>query len=292
MSYSRHHPLRVAPTLVHQDVVLAADTKLALYHRGIKALEAFKLICSKYIFDRENFDENDRLALNLAIERFKHDESLGLQRELTSLQRIALDVFQKEINLDDPGLSNGFRTELNSLFYRTPSEYFGRLGQLPSNFKFQLKYTRRKVKRHFVKYIGVGYADKGSARNRSLDGSPTWQELATELTGKVIELCEKNNREIGTSSKFCEYRTFDSGRVDGFNRPIRFEFEKKLSENGLTYYVVAKNKYFSSPTWSEIESICKKHKWKFKPLLLNGIEGFIETESKSTKRSQRLSAKA
>jgi len=29
------------------------------------------------------------------------------------------------------------------------------------------------------KVIGKGYTDKGSARNRAVDGSPTWQELAT-----------------------------------------------------------------------------------------------------------------
>lgn len=36
-------------------------------------------------------------------------------------------------------------------------------------------------------YIGVGYKDKGSRRNRALDGSPNWQEVASHFALKERE---------------------------------------------------------------------------------------------------------
>lgn len=38
------------------------------------------------------------------------------------------------------------------------------------------------------RYIGVGYRDKGTAKNSAEDGSPSWQEIAMQPYGRLYEI--------------------------------------------------------------------------------------------------------
>jgi hypothetical protein len=69
-----------------------------------------------------------------------------------------------------------------------PEAFFGLMGNrdMRSSFRVQFKSSwipPKKVER----YIGVGYKDKGSRRFPELDGSPTWQRVATVLANRERE---------------------------------------------------------------------------------------------------------
>lgn len=44
------------------------------------------------------------------------------------------------------------------------------------------------------KYIGKGYRDKGTAKNPAVDGSPSWQEIASQPFGRLYEIRKSNNK--------------------------------------------------------------------------------------------------
>jgi hypothetical protein len=69
-----------------------------------------------------------------------------------------------------------------------PEAYFGLMGQreLRNSFRVQFKESWIPPKR-VERYIGVGYKDKGSRRFPNLDGSPSWQEVATTLANRERE---------------------------------------------------------------------------------------------------------
>lgn len=73
----------------------------------------------------------------------------------------------------------------------SPSAYYGLLGnrQLRSSFVIQFDspwIPRKRIER----YIGVGYKDKGNRRLPELDGSPSWQRVATVLSYHEAEVEE------------------------------------------------------------------------------------------------------
>jgi hypothetical protein len=69
-----------------------------------------------------------------------------------------------------------------------PEAFYGLMGQreLRNSFRVQFKSSWVPPKQ-VVRYIGVGYKDKGSRRFPELDGSPSWQEVATTLANRERE---------------------------------------------------------------------------------------------------------
>jgi hypothetical protein len=69
-----------------------------------------------------------------------------------------------------------------------PSAYYGLMGnrQLRTSFcvKFENPWPQRLPPKRF---IGVGYKDKGNCRQPELDGSPSWQRVATVVSNQERE---------------------------------------------------------------------------------------------------------
>jgi len=65
--------------------------------------------------------------------------------------------------------------------FPTKREFFGLSGQrdLRRSFRLVLNDTLVPQKKPLVRYIGVGYKDKGTRRNLAEDGSPGWKEIGT-----------------------------------------------------------------------------------------------------------------
>jgi hypothetical protein len=69
-----------------------------------------------------------------------------------------------------------------------PSAYFGLLGNRELRNSFRVSFRSEWIpKKRVERYIGVGYKDKGTCRVPSLDGSPSWQRVATVVSNQERE---------------------------------------------------------------------------------------------------------
>jgi len=74
-------------------------------------------------------------------------------------------------------------------YFPTKREFFGLSGQrdLRRSFRFVLNDTLVPQKKPLVRYIGVGYKDKGTRRNLAEDGSPGWKEVGSFFSNQERE---------------------------------------------------------------------------------------------------------
>jgi hypothetical protein len=164
---------------------------------GIKKVPLFRFLLAKMVYGREHegvsveeflvfnelfFDLSDSKDPNLGKKwgpSFVKVSSIIPAMSDISEFPIVLDTESREalkqIFLDDPILPN-------------PEAYFGLLGNrdLRNSFRVQFKSSWIPPKR-VERYIGVGYKDKGSRRIPELDGSPSWQRVATVLANRERE---------------------------------------------------------------------------------------------------------
>jgi hypothetical protein len=152
-----------------------------------KPLNVFRYLVSKFLFSKDYFSLEDKVALFRSYEMLvklcardssaqeKHYFFLFITRSL--VQSLNNDINETEIR------ESFFRTIApyltNGRGYFSASIYYGVKGQIQKlyNIWIQQRFPKKfKSKRH----IGVGYNDKGSAKNEARDGSPHWTEVASE----------------------------------------------------------------------------------------------------------------
>jgi hypothetical protein len=69
----------------------------------------------------------------------------------------------------------------------------------------QFKRINRRIRARTkpVRYLGVGYKDKGARRNESVDASPAWQEVASQSSNNLLfEDCRTRQLEFWRSRIF------------------------------------------------------------------------------------------
>jgi hypothetical protein len=154
----------------------------------VKRIYLQRFLLSKFVYFKEELRLKDLCCL--------FENQLWLEKKCQSDPEFrskfgkdleSLSIILKEIN---------FRTETTD---RTIEKFARRLKENLSDFilprrnyseakkkcngSFQLKdsQSQGKLKRQLPpkSYIGIGYRDKGSAKNVAKDGSPSWQEVAT-----------------------------------------------------------------------------------------------------------------
>jgi len=164
---------------------------------GIKKVPLFRFLLAKLVYGREHegvsveeflvfhelfFDLVDSKDPNLRKKwetSFEKVSSIIPAMSEISEFPVVLDedsrVALKQILQDDPILPN-------------PEAYFGLLGNrdMRNSFRVQFRSSWIPPKR-VERYIGVGYKDKGSRRCPELDGSPSWQTVATVLANRERE---------------------------------------------------------------------------------------------------------
>lgn len=84
-------------------------------------------------------------------------------------------------------------------------------------------------------YVGIGYRDKGSAKNVAKDGSPSWQEVATHRgpifhKGKRYDNSDENNE--GTQPRAGELLERLKRVLDQFEEPLRTTSEDSEAAKG------------------------------------------------------------
>jgi hypothetical protein len=159
-----------------------------IYTRGIRRITLERLIISRIVWKKDNvtFDEiivlydNLLYLQDLALRDPSFKEKFG-----STLEVLAKDLKNLDLNRQDPGmvsqlLYNRFRQSIYDNFI-IPQRNLSTVEKHLCN-----AYTLRATKLPGIpikmlppkRWVGIGYRDKGSARNLAKDGSPTWQEVA------------------------------------------------------------------------------------------------------------------
>lgn len=143
----------------------------------------FKVLLSKLLYTEESFSEEETVQLFQARERMmekcaKHDDykrkfffQLFLFRGIfVNLSAFVIDLHSRKQFAETV---EGFYT--NGRRFLSASQYYG--SKLAGRVSMQWSQPTKPKERN---RIGVGYRDKGTARNSAWDGSPPWQEVATD----------------------------------------------------------------------------------------------------------------
>lgn len=230
MNQFRQNTLLAVTTLDNYDKVEAAS-ELKCFHPGVKLQEALKLLLSRYFLFREEPDKESKTAINLLYSKYWNLVELNMVK-LTEMQNFALRTLIKEINSGHFGLTN--KAFLESLYgillYVRKEEYFGRLRGKTQ--KFIIRMDLRPKRNHFEKYIGVGYKDKGTAKEESWDGFHSWQEITSTGKSKLNEVIRANSHRLqGKSIKSARYMKSYDLDIDSFGNPVRAHLEKVIIDN-------------------------------------------------------------
>lgn len=111
---------------------------------------------------------------------FETKLDLGLEEELSSLEKLFIKQFFKYLYKPE-----SWSPDIRLIHTRFQSDAYSFYGMLGNGFKIPvIRQRRRRSMKHPTKYVGVGYRDKGAARKCYQDGSPTWTELAQEVSVK------------------------------------------------------------------------------------------------------------
>jgi hypothetical protein len=165
-----------------------------------------RFLLTKLVFHLEDLESRDLLALyenQLWLEdKCVKDETFQQKfgKDLESLSKI-----MKEINLTQFSkkavvrLSNRVKLELRTL-YLPERNYLAAKRKLSGLYRLidskQIGTDKSKIPPKG--FIGKGYRDKGSAKNKAKDGSPSWQEVAMHR-GKLFH----NGKEIKNEDTRC-----------------------------------------------------------------------------------------
>lgn len=152
------------------------------------ATQSFRFLISKLVFGLEDqFTEEDKVCLFSAWEklvilchseqdaRVAHGHYVNLTRcIIQSLDDLSRNRELRKKAQEDllPFLSHGRG-------YFSPQIYFGLKKQAAMLYQAFLKHRFPQVFPQ-EKYVGVGYGDKGTARDEARDGSPHWWDVALD----------------------------------------------------------------------------------------------------------------
>jgi hypothetical protein len=172
------------PRYTTRETDLNVSSELVVKTKGYKLQLALKTLISFFRFDTKNAvkDPIFKYSLNVLYSKHTYMQDLGMIK-IEKSQRDVLDLVISQVNHMKENLEWNDQTifwplEKCSLVFVNPEEYYGQLGTKPLDLV--LTYQDREKKNHPVKHVGVGYDDKGNAKNSSHDGSPAWQEIAVK----------------------------------------------------------------------------------------------------------------
>lgn len=156
-----------------------------VYARGVKRITLQRLIISQIVFEKEKVQLKDLLLLfdNLLYLQELALKDPGFQKKFGNhLERLAIILKNSRLSYTPTRasfdkLSHKFKEELEHFLIPHRN-----LAEVAKHFKG--KYEVRQGTKSGIpvgslplkRYIGIGYRDKGTARNLAEDGSPSWQE--------------------------------------------------------------------------------------------------------------------
>lgn len=157
-----------------------------------------RFLLSKIVFTDESFSNVEAVTLFVAFERVVE----LIEKDPTARQKYAQEIFIFRavfqsldflVQLDPAKRLSFFRK--NYGFYRgklfSRRYYFALEGQAKQLYQTFIK--RRFPKKFPPKaFVGKGYGDHGTAKDKAFDGSPSWQEVATDERFRDLPESGKN----------------------------------------------------------------------------------------------------
>jgi len=170
--------------------------------QGTKRITLLRFLLSKMLYGEEGLSIEEYLCLfHLYFDLTEITESHFLEKHQLNLEKVGLLLNKVSDNRIFPLiLSEGSRDQMGSLLERflpTRREFFGLVGQreLSTSFRIILNDTLVPQKLPPKAYIGVGYKDKGTRRDVSVNGTPGWQEV-----GRFFANQEREAEELDSST--------------------------------------------------------------------------------------------
>jgi hypothetical protein len=167
-----------------------------VYRRAVRRVHLQRCIMSRIVYKWEEVKVDEILVLydnflylqNLSMRDPSFSEKYG-----KTLEVLAKDL--RSLNLKT-GIPANVGRSLNIKFQKVDyNNFLIPLRNLPQSEKtlmgaYRLKSTKLRVRQPETppkRFIGIGYKDKGSARDIAWDGSPTWQEVAMSLRVREVK---------------------------------------------------------------------------------------------------------
>jgi len=176
-------PLSLSPNpLIHKDLVLRGIR--VIYSKSVKRINLERTIVGKIIFFREKVTVQDIIILfdNLLwLQEKASSDPLFQQKFGNSLEELALKLKKWKIgqSLNHKTLEN-LRLDLIEMksFYIPERHIKHHLALIQGKTEIRNGAEPGKSTKDLPspRFIGVGYRDKGTARDLAFDGSPTWKE--------------------------------------------------------------------------------------------------------------------
>lgn len=187
--------------------------KMISISRRARRITLQRYLLSKLVYEKYEFTASDLLALYLnqlwLEQKCAHDSGF-LQKFGKTLE--VLSSLMKEINFRTDFTDRALRRfqsriKENLEDFIFPRRNFAQISILYRGFVQPidptLKTLERKSKKLSKRRIGVGYRDKGTLKNPAVDGSPSWQEVATHRGPLYEVLHGKKKKSIkGSNSAF------------------------------------------------------------------------------------------
>jgi len=168
--------------------------------KGTNRMTLMRFLLAKLVYSSEGLSIEEFLCLfHIYFDLTEMKDPLFLSKYQFFLERVGtlldeisgIQTFPVQA-LTDAEVDNDFFLG----YFPSKREYYGLCGQrdLRRSFRFVLNDTLVPQKRLPVRYIGVGYKDKGTCRNLAEDGSPGWKEVGTFFSNQ-----EREAEELGSS---------------------------------------------------------------------------------------------
>jgi hypothetical protein len=190
------------------------------FRKGVKLITCFRFLLAKALFSEEGLHLDEYLALMEAFLRLREARDPSFVEKygqwLITIEPVLQQLGQVRVF---PLKPYGSTTELERLlvpFLPSRSAYHGYEGhrELRDSFRVLFRNPLAPIPKSPPKrYIGVGYKDKGARRDPAWDGSPRWQDVASQtgFTDKVQLEQEEQRESLITGSNIRDLFTPPNG---------------------------------------------------------------------------------
>lgn len=179
-----------------------------------KLLEHLRILLSKAWYEETNFSKLDHSYLLIVWDQILEIKDLTfLTRHKMKLKEadFALRVLRTEGSLKtscpikdtDRTLKRRRKDLSKNKILLAPRSYFGMKKLFNTIDQFKRINRRIRARTKPVRFLGVGYKDKGARRNESVDATPAWQEVASQSSNNLLfEDCRTKQLEFWRSRIF------------------------------------------------------------------------------------------
>lgn len=174
----RHLPLQ--PPIADEALMVSKDITFRVRITNANhALKILRFLITKFYCYRDTWTEKDSIIICYTAEWFKSYRNPGFYKSAKKWLALSLLTgIYREFEDELPSFAKAQVDILLPQVRFSPRAYLGMKGSILTNLL--VRDNRRLRKRPPpLAYIGVGYRDKGATRFSHLDGSPSWQTVAS-----------------------------------------------------------------------------------------------------------------